>query len=182
MSENIPCFQSPPTNTLPESPPLQHKQILLFFTADKVNTTCAGWKADQLFFDGKWDCMYLKQQEGKICHCCTIYLHKWLIEFLWIRVGFHSCSSSCGHLMAASKSESLPIHLVIFKAKAQLHILLVLRPKGAAALSDRWVQLQVNGCHSTSYFTSFLDYKWSPSLPRWWSKQLSMSDIEKNRK
>lgn len=38
MSGNIPCFQSPWTNTLPESTRLVHKYILLSFVADKVKS------------------------------------------------------------------------------------------------------------------------------------------------
>lgn len=58
MSGNIPCFQSPQTNTLPESQQLVHKQILMSFTADKVNNTCSGWTADHL--------QYSLQQSGRL--------------------------------------------------------------------------------------------------------------------
>lgn len=48
MSGNIPCFQSPPTNSLPESQRLLHKQTLSSFTADKVNKSRSGPMTDRL--------------------------------------------------------------------------------------------------------------------------------------
>ncbi len=77
MSGNIPCFQSPRTNTLPESPWLVHKQILLSFTADKVNNTCSGPMTDHLLFTLRQrERLYLEQHAGEKVRFLLLHIKK----------------------------------------------------------------------------------------------------------
>lgn len=65
MSGNIPCFQSPRTNTLPESTQLVHKYILSSFVADKVNSARSAALTNQLEERQQVLCRWTWSKEGQ---------------------------------------------------------------------------------------------------------------------